>query len=892
MQPNSNADLEQQLQACRAEIAELALALQAEQTARQQAEEALREMEYKFRVVFDQTFQFTGLLTTEGIVLDANQTALDFGGFQLTDVINCPFWETGWWTISPETQEQLKTAISQTAAGQFVRYEVDVLGKGVSEAGAKQPHVITIDFSLKPVKDERGNVVLLVAEGRDITQLKQAVQQEIEEQMTEILESMTDGFYALDRDWRFTYVNPQAEPLLQRTREQLIGHTIWEVYPEAIGTAFYYDYHKAMSQNTSYHSEEFCSCLDSWFEVHAYPAKTGLSVYLQPISDRKLAQQALYQREQEFRALAENAPDIIARFDKQLRHSYINTAAETVFGLSPQAIIGKTCQDLGLQEALCTYWDENLQQVFTTGCEHSIEFDLLTPDGKTKSYQTRIAPEFAKDGSVESIVTIARNVTQFKQAEATLRESQQLLQAILDAAPIGIYLKDLQGRFILMNCCCEALLGLSQEQIIGKTDYDFLPQQIADVFQASDRAVLEAGAPLEWEQVFPQPDEIRTFITTKFPLYDAAGTPYAIGGISTEITERKQMEIALRESEERFRQLAENIDIIFWMRTVDEQLNKQEFLYISPAFEKIWHRTRESLFQQPESWLDAVHPEDLPRLMALIERQRQGEYPERMYRIVLPDGAIRWIHDRTFPIYNPEGRIYRVAGIGEDITERKQVEEQIKASLREKEALLKEVHHRVKNNLQVISSLLDLQAQQIQDAIALQAFRESQKRVKSIAIIHEKLYQSEDLANVSLAEYIHTLTTYLLQTYSINPNNITLQLNVEPIFLELDTVIPCGLIITELVSNALKHGFPINTKGKIWIELNSVTVESTKKHTKKIILVIGNNGIKLEKPQNLFNAKSLGFQLVKILVSQLEGQIEINQERGTEFNITFSILNQ
>ena len=221
------------------------------------------------------------------------------------------------------------------------------------------------------------------------------------------------------------------------------------------------------------------------------------------------------------------------------------------------------------------------------------------------------------------------------------------------------------------------------------------------------------------------------------------------------------------------------------------------------------------------------------------------------------------------------------------ISDRKQAEEQLKASLQEKEALLKEVHHRVKNNLQVISSLLDLQAQQIEDAIALEAFRESQNRIRSIALIHEKLYQSNNVARINVADYIHTLTTYLLQTYPLAPDNITLQLNIDDILLDIDTVIPCGLIINELASNALKHGFIENNKGTIWIELNSISVASTEEKAHQLTLIVRNDGIKLQEPANFGNPESLGLQLVDVLVKQLEGQIEIEQNPDTEFKIRF-----
>jgi PAS domain S-box-containing protein len=464
---------------------------------------------------------------------------------------------------------------------------------------------------------------------------------------------------------------------------------------------------------------------------------------------REQAETELYQREQTFRAMAENAPDIIARVDRDLRYVYVNAAVERITGLSPQECIGKTTQELGMPEALHTLWDENLQQVFITGQERIIEFDFITLNGTRRYYQTRLVPEFAKDGSVASVLTIDRDVTDFKQTEQALRESEALLRTVITNTPIVLYALDSEGRFTLSEGKGLEAHGLQPGEVVGQSVFELHRNQ-----------------------------------------------PY----------------------------------LLEYVRRV--------------------------LAGAQETWI--------------------GELNGVVYE------------NQACPLRDETGQVIGLIGVATDITERKRAEEELKASLQEKEALLKEVHHRVKNNLQVISSLLDLQSQRIENAIALEAFRASQNRVKSIAIIHEKLYQSDNLAKVNLAEYIHTLTNYLRETYPINPDNITFQLKVDDIFLNLDSIIPCGLIINELISNALKHGFPGNTRGTIWIELNSVSVEPPEENIHQVTLVIGNDGIKLEDPTNFYRAKSLGFQLVHILVKQLNGQIEIDQSRGTEFKIRFS----
>jgi two-component sensor histidine kinase len=219
--------------------------------------------------------------------------------------------------------------------------------------------------------------------------------------------------------------------------------------------------------------------------------------------------------------------------------------------------------------------------------------------------------------------------------------------------------------------------------------------------------------------------------------------------------------------------------------------------------------------------------------------------------------------------------------VGIDITQRKLAEAQIQASLREKEVLLQEIHHRVKNNLQVISSLLDLQSQQITEQGTLEVFRESQNRVKSMALVHEKLYQSKDFARINFAEYTESLTNHLFKAYDLKPGKITLELDIDEVILNIDTAIPCGLIINELVSNALKYAFPKNTSGTIRIALHSDA-------DKKFILIVEDNGVGLPIDWDLKTAKSLGFQLVNVLTKQLKGKIEIDPSVGSKFRVIFS----
>jgi len=218
-----------------------------------------------------------------------------------------------------------------------------------------------------------------------------------------------------------------------------------------------------------------------------------------------------------------------------------------------------------------------------------------------------------------------------------------------------------------------------------------------------------------------------------------------------------------------------------------------------------------------------------------------------------------------------------------EVAERKRAEDQIKASLREKEVLLQEVHHRVKNNMQIISSLFSLQSRHIKDKRALEIFKSSQNRVRSMALIHERFYQSEDMARVDFAEYAQSLTSHLFSAHGINPGAVKLNLKIKDVFLDLNTAIPCGLIINELVSNCLKHAFPGENNGEIKIAMHPLDKDGME-------VIVSDNGVGLPKKIDFRKTDSLGLHLVNLLAEdQLHGDIKLDRARGTSFHIRFKV---
>ena len=291
---------------------------------------------------------------------------------------------------------------------------------------------------------------------------------------------------------------------------------------------------------------------------------------------------------------------------------------------------------------------------------------------------------------------------------------------------------------------------------------------------------------------------------------------------------------------------------------------------------------------------DIVHPDDLEKMATELKMHVEtgcADYTSE-YRILTKSGEVRWVDERTVIQRSSTGEVH-LQGIILDITEHKKAED---ALLQMEEIRKKEIHHRIKNNLQVISTLLYLESGNFTDENVIEAFRDSQHRVKSMALVHEKLYQSEDMVSVDFADYIKNLSNYLFQSYSLDNAKVSLKLDVEKVFLGMDTAVPLGIIINELVSNSLKHAFTREKEGEIYIELHragSANGERTgfsgtaRNKEDKLTLIVRDNGRGFPEKLDFRNTTSLGLQLVTTLVDQIEGDIELDSSRGTGFKISF-----
>ncbi|MBD2097778.1 PAS domain S-box protein [Trichocoleus sp. FACHB-591] len=462
--------------------------------------------------------------------------------------------------------------------------------------------------------------------------------------------------------------------------------------------------------------------------------------------------------------------------------------------------------------------------------------------------------------------------------EATLRESEQRFRATFEQAAVGIGHVGLDGQWLRVNQKLCDIVGYSRSELLNLTFQDIThPDDLAADLGHVHQILAGTISTFSMEKRYICKDGSTNWVNLTVSLMREATQPKYFISVIEDISERRQAEAKLQKSLKELSDIKFALDQAAIVAATDQ---KGTINYVNDTFCELSQYSREELIGKNHRLINSsYHDLDFfQNFWATISKGKvwKGEIKNRA-----KDGSYYWVDTTIVPFLNEQSQPFQYLSIRFDITNRKQIEEDMRTSLREKEVLLKEIHHRVKNNLQIISSLLNLQAQYLNDSAALAIFRESQNRIESMALIHEKLYQSKDMARINASEYIYDLVTNLFYTYEINSEAIALKINIDEIWLGLDTAIPCGLIINELVLNALKHAFPKGHTGEICISFGL-------RDAHHLMLVVSDTGVGLPRDLDYQNTDSLGLQLVNALTQQLEGVIEINQSNGVKFEIVFS----
>ncbi len=637
-------------------------------TKRKRAEEALRESERRSRAIFDQTFQFIGLMTLDGTVMETNRAALDFAGIEVAAVVGKPFWETPWWSHSPELQDRLRDAVRQAAAGQFVRFEVT--------HPATDGSLHCIDFSLKPVLDEAGKVSLLIPEGRDITDRKRA------EDELRIFKTISDrasyGAAISDLDGTLTYVNDTFAEMHGYTAGELIGqhlsvfHTDEQI-PRMSALVQRLKQDGSVAAEEVWHKRRDGSVFPTLMSASVIQDETGTPSFLSAtaidITERKRAEESLAESEQRYRALFGQAPDSIALIDAE-----DGTLAE---------FNDRACENLGYTRAEfqdLTVADLEVIESRDEIVAHTAKIigegaDIFATQHRTKTGEIRDVIVHSRPVSIGGrgfALSIWRDVTERKRTEDKLRE----FKTILERASYGAAVVDLDGNLTYLNDAFANMHGYASAELIGRNLSVFHnAEQMLRVDALVQRIKAEGGFSAEevWHRrrdgsVFP------TLMSATI-IADETGAPRYMSSTAIDITERKQAEEALRRSEERLHfVLGAGPAVIYTAETGGDHAAT----FVSKNVEAQFGYAPREFVGDPKFWVNHIHPDDAPRVFRQLPSLFDRGHHTHEYRFQHKDGTWRWMRDEMRLVRDTDGNPQEIVGYWVDITERKQAEDTLR----------------------------------------------------------------------------------------------------------------------------------------------------------------------------------------------------------------------
>ncbi|MFC1813454.1 PAS domain S-box protein [Thermodesulfobacteriota bacterium] len=752
-------------------------------------------------------------------------------------------------------------------------------------------------------------------------------------------------------------------------------------------------------------------------------------------SGRKQAEKALRKSEETLEAILATAPVGIG-FAQDRIVKWGNKALYSMLGYEEGSLEGKNVRVVYSDDE---EYERVGRELYSNG---QVESKWVGKDGRVFDCHVQVNPLNPPDIS-KGIIIAAVDITDRKRAEEALRESEEKHRTLLENIPQKIFFKDTDSIYVSCNKNYAKDLKINSEEITGKTDYEFYPKELAEKYREDDKKIIQLGETEEIEEKYIQNGQNVVVQTVKTPVRDEIGNVTGILGIFWDITDRKRVEEALRESELMYKLVVEGSNVGTWDRDV-----QTGNVIRNERAAQIYGYTLADMEANYDWWESKIHPDDKPKVIEKRQRHMNGETDlfEAEYRLQNRFGEWVWTMSRGKVVERDEnGKPLRISGILLDITERKQTEDilqkvneelekrvevrtetlkktnkklqaeiterkradkalkesenryrllvetmsdglgiqdengliiyvnnkfckmldykadefigrpvadfvdgknkqilkdqiknrkigmiepyelewnkrdgsqlptivspqafydvkgkfkgsfavitdtsdlksaekKIKASLAEKEILLSEVHHRVKNNFEIVSSLLDMSSMKTKNQEAQNLLKDARSRIHSMALIHSQLYENDRFDNIDMERHVHELANHLSQVYLGNGGWITTIIKPSEVYLSVNQAIPCALVLNELIANAFKHAFKEREEGKVRISINNLSGDTVQMSVK-------DDGSGISEDVDLSNATGLGLKLVRYLVvGQLKGEMRFHINNGTEFQIDF-----
>jgi PAS domain S-box-containing protein len=603
----------------------------------------------------------------------------------------------------------------------------------------------------------------------------------------------------------------------------------------------------------------------------------GIITTCEDITHRKKAKADLDVSERKYRTLLEYSPlpTVITNLSGQIE--YLNNRFTEV--------LGYTIDDIRFPKQwwAAAYPDEQYRR------EVFARWGKATDKARNKGEDIVIDTHYVtcKDGSVlvmelwgvliaDKLMLQCHDITASKKAKEEAMRAKEEWERTFNSITDPIMILDAEHKVIKANTTMAKIFGVTPDKAVGLICYKEVHGAGCPIEECPHQALLKDSKSHEVE--IYEESMGGHFLVSVSPIFDTHGNLTGSVHIARDINERKTVEEKIKTSQQRLA----NAQAIARLGSWDWDIVNNALEWSDEVY-RIFGLTPQDFEATYEAFINTIHPDDREFVALSVDEALSDKKPYSIdHRIILPDGTERVVHEQAEVTFDENGNPVSMSGTVQDITERKIAEQQTQKSLYEKEALLAEIHHRVKNNMAVISSLLSLQSTKVFANEDKEMFMDSISRIRSMALVHEKLYRATDFTDIDFSGYLDSLINEIMNTCKVSKSKVSVSVKIDKgLILPIDISIPLGLLINELLVNTIKHAFPADTEGKINVSLQHVDDNTAR-------LVVKDNGVGIPGWIDIKAPDSLGLRLVNSLVAQLDGEISLECHKGTEFCIVFS----
>jgi len=557
---------------------------------------------------------------------------------------------------------------------------------------------------------------------------------------------------------------------------------------------------------------------------------------------------------------------------------YINESGAKLMGYSPREVMGISFEKFIHPDDLKRVTDTYEKRL--KGEKVSSRYELKLEEKEGKISYVEVNADIVNYQGKPATISILRDITEKKKLIEEVKEKALFFESLFDNSSEAVALLDASGHVIKVNKEFEKMFGYTINEMGGQLLDPFVAQ--GDLLKEAEqiRKRTDKGEKIELETIRVKKDgSLFNVHITESPIKsgDKIVGKYVI---YRDISARKKAEEKLKESERKYRELVEFADAGI---LIDDR--NGHIIYANKRLAQIFGYQKISEFKKL-TIQDFVHPEDIEMVLTYHQKRVSGKKAPHRYefRGIRKDGKTVYLEVAASPLKTSEGIVGTRSYIW-DISEHKRIEKRLEKSLKEKSVMLHEIHHRVKNNLQIIISLIRLQARRLKKSKLTEYLQILQDRVYSMSLIHDHFYKETHLDKINVASYIRDLVDHLFFIHNKKEKQIKIKLDLEKIYLDINKAIPFGMLVNEIITNILKHAFPGKKKGEFSIKLY-------REKNKKIWLLVNDNGVGIPKEVNIDNPSTMGLQLIRDLTNQIGGEIQIKSNGGTKITVIFPERNE